>query len=237
MARLRIRLASGIGWCVVFAVAAAILVENLDGYHNHVGGDYSLSGPTMNWAHGWPYGFMARFSNNPKKGASPWPWPHYSRWPIDDAPAILVSRKFLAVDLLVVVFIIGGTAFAVYRWRRGWDDRPAYSLRSLFVLSRIVAAATIYLQQLIQNDRLHWIGRQRAVNMNPINSAEYLNSLPFRFYAHYVAQALIVAGLVLAVLGVCSWIMGIFSQIREVSQHEHGNKAKSPPDGSPHHLA
>lgn len=203
-----------LGWCVLIAISVALLVENLDGYHNHLGGDYSVSGPTMNWAHGWPLGFMARHSC---KLNVAFPWPSYSRWPIDRAPAILVSWEYFAIDLLVAVSIIGGSAVAIRRWRRRWDDRPVFSTRAALLFFSIAVVATVYLQGLIQRDQRLLSERIQMASSNKINSAEDLTSMPLRFHTHYVAQGLICVGVGLAVIGWLSLVGKALSPLRKVA--------------------
>jgi hypothetical protein len=214
MSERRAWIVSGLGWCVLITITVALLVENLDGYHNHLGGDYSLSGPTMNWAHGWPLGFMARHSCKPNVAS---PWPSYSRWPIDGAPAILVSWKFLAIDLLVAVSIIGGTAVAIRRWLRRWGNRPVFSIKATLLLFAIVVVATVYLQGLVQRDQRLLGERIQMASSNKIYSAEDLTSLPLRFHTHYIVQGLIVVGVGLAVIGWLSLIWGALSRVRGVA--------------------
>lgn len=216
MSERRAWIVGGISWCVLITITVALLVENLDGYHNHLGGDYSLSGPTMNWAHGWPLGFMARDSCKLNVAS---PWPSYSRWPIDGAPVTLVSWKFLAIDLLVGASIIGGTAVAIRHWRRRWGNRPVFSIKAALLLFTIVVVATVYLQALVQRDqRLLGETIQRAIH-HKIYSAENLTSLPLplRFHTHYIAQGLIVVGVGLAVIGWLSLIRGALTWVRGVA--------------------
>jgi hypothetical protein len=74
-------------------VAAALLCENLDGYHNQLGGDYRADLPVINWAHGWPFVGLVRYSpadltaaeikaGRRIRPASP---KYTSRWPFDGA--------------------------------------------------------------------------------------------------------------------------------------------------------
>src|SRR5262245_1803899 len=78
--------------CVALVLtAAALLLENLDGYHNHFGGDYSEEPPVINWAHGWPANCLVRTSILARTGLKPGirivpagtVESYTSRWPFD----------------------------------------------------------------------------------------------------------------------------------------------------------
>lgn len=141
-------------------VAAVLLVANLDGYHNQLFGEGDLAAepPLINWAHGWPWTFMVRSSIYPLSGVytpTGFIGPHgvTSRWPVDDAPVIVLWGRQLVFDSLSFLVLVSGTAYAAQRMARRWNARNSYGLRTLFFATSVVAIAICFGPALFADDR------------------------------------------------------------------------------------
>jgi hypothetical protein len=138
---------------VAFAalVLSAVVHENLDGYHNHWGGDYRDEPPIINWAHGWPWYFMVRSSLDfGTNGIPPGPiltppggFYHYSPWPFDDAPLAIFSVTWLVADCAVGLLVVIGAGVAADTWARRWRLRNQFGLRAIFVLVTFASVACV----------------------------------------------------------------------------------------------
>jgi hypothetical protein len=128
-------------------VLATLVFLNLDGYHNEPfgpGGFYEEP-PDINWTHGWPFVCMGRLS----VGTGPLMLSSVqrtitNRWPFDDAQVTYVYRRYLYSDIAIVVVSVVATVWGINRLVRRLRARRRYGLRSVFVLTTIVAVIAAF---------------------------------------------------------------------------------------------
>ena len=132
--------------------AAALLLENLDGYHNHFGGDYRAELPNINWTHGWPFTCFVRMSpagltqTDLDRGFRTYPagQPRFytSRWPFDGTPIYIVYRAWLVLDVALAVLLLLGICWATQTWATWLRIPNQFGLKTAFILLTLSAAAT-----------------------------------------------------------------------------------------------
>ncbi len=131
-----------------FLVLVAFLFMNLDGYQTHLFSPWGGMGafrdepPIIMWCHGWPGSFLIRRScysvKNGKGTFGNGRFAEYSRWPIDNAPIAEFSAQTLAVNVLIIVSLVFGTAYGL----KGCEiPKFRFTTKSLLVLTSIVAVA------------------------------------------------------------------------------------------------
>jgi hypothetical protein len=152
---------NGLHWwsCVAGAVvAAALLCENLDGYHNQLGGNYGAELPVINWTHGWPFVGLVRYSPADLTAAeikAGWriqpASPRYtSRWPFDGAHVSRVYPFWLFVDSVIAAAIVLGVGVAMQFWTQRLRIANHFSLRSIFGVVTLCAVAAVALPPLMR---------------------------------------------------------------------------------------
>lgn len=148
--------------CAAIALTAAALAqENLDGYHNHWGGDYRAKLPNINWAHGWPFTAFVRMSPagltqaDLDRGFITRPASqrrfYTSRWPFDGALVSDVYPGWLVLDIALAVLLLIGVGWATQLWATQLRLSNQFGLRTVFILltlSAIFTAAVIPLSRL-----------------------------------------------------------------------------------------
>lgn len=195
-----LRLCAG---ALISAVAAAIVLENLDGYHNELRfsvDDYAHEPPFINWSHGWPFVAFIRPSPEPaNRTPTPAPGTGFTppflingRWPTDAAPWIHFRPWALAADLAICGLILLGTAFMLVRWANCVMCRPSYGLRTLLFY---ITASAIAVYLLNRDD----IGALEALRYA---SELELSATTSRYFVHAGALVTITFGAVLTLFAV-----------------------------------
>jgi len=178
---------NGLHWwsCVAaVVVAAALLCENLDGYHNQLGGNYSEDLPVINWTHGWPFVSLVRRSPadlTPAEIKAGWrirpAAPKYtSRWPLDVASVSDVYPTWLFIDSVIAVAITLGVGLAIQFWTQKLRIANHFSLRSIFGVVTLCAVATVAMPPLMRRGDWRFIVHYSCLTVITLGVAAILIS-------------------------------------------------------------
>jgi hypothetical protein len=172
--------------CIAIVMTAgALLLENLDGYHNHFGGDYSEEPPTINWAHGWPFPCVVRKSSQGLTPADlkvgfrvvqPGLESYTSRWPFDSALVSHVYPGYVALDFALAVLLLVSVGLSIQLWTTYFRIPNQFGLKTVFVIITLSAVFTFVL-----------------IHLARLNTA--------RFIVHYICLMILTIALVVLVSG------------------------------------
>jgi len=154
-------------WLAVVAVVltcAALLLENLDGYHNDFGGNYRGEPPIINWTHGWPFIAVVRSSIS-RGSIRNKPLDYTSRWPIDDASVSRVYFVRLVIDLAIAFALVVGAGWAAQVWAMRMPVPNQFGLKTAFALLTLSAVITVVAMPLSRLESLRFILHYSALTI------------------------------------------------------------------------